>query len=79
MVYRSVDDTSHFQKIAMVNAPVYYDHSVKVGYTFFYYVTTAALTNSSTRPLESSPSNIAMISFGYTRQTDWHDRRHGNR
>ena len=62
-VYRSVDDTSHFQKIALVNAPVYFDHSVKVGYTFFYYVTTIALTNSSIKPIESAPSNIAKISF----------------
>ncbi len=63
VVYRSVDDTSHFQRIALVNSPVYFDHSVKVGYTFFYYVTTVALVNSSTRPIESPPSNIAKISF----------------
>ena len=62
-VYRSVDDTSHFQKIALVNSPVYFDHSVKVGYTFFYYVTTVAMVNSSIRPIESAPSNIAKISF----------------
>jgi hypothetical protein len=62
-VYRSVDDTAHFQKIALVNSPVYFDHSVKVGYTFFYYVTTVAMVNSSTRPIESTPSNIAKISF----------------
>jgi|GEM_PF-829001 len=62
-VYRSVDDTSHFQKIALVNAPVYFDHSVKFGYTFFYYVTTVAMVNSSVRPVESAPSNIAKISF----------------
>ena len=65
MVYRSVNDTSHFQKLAMVNAPVYYDQQVKVGYTFFYYVTSVYM-GTANRPVESAPSNIAKISFGTT-------------
>ena len=77
-VYRSVDDTSHFQKIALVNSPVYFDHSVKVGYTFFYYVTTVALINSSMRPVES-PQQYRQNFVCDTRQTDWHHRRYGDR
>ena len=65
VIYRSVDDTSHFQKLAMVNAPVYYDQQVKVGYTFLYYVTSVYM-GTANRPVESAPSNIAKISFGTT-------------
>jgi hypothetical protein len=65
VVYRSVDDTSHFQKLAMVNAPVFYDQQVKVGYTFYYYVTSVYMSTAN-RPVESGPSNIARISFGTT-------------
>jgi hypothetical protein len=65
VVYRSVDDTSHFQRLAMVNAPVFYDQQVKVGYTFFYYVTSVFM-GAANLPVESAPSNIARISFGTT-------------
>lgn len=65
VVYRSVDDTIHFQKLAMVNAPVFYDQQVKNGYTFYYYVTSVVMSTVN-RPVESAPGNIAKISFGTT-------------
>ena len=63
VVYRSITDTTHFEKIAATNAPVYVDHAVKVGYAYYYYVTAIAMMNSSVKPVESAPSNIAGISF----------------
>jgi hypothetical protein len=63
IVYRSVDDAAHFQKLALVTSPVYYDHIVRLGHTYFYYVTSVAIINSSSRPIESGPSNIDSISF----------------
>jgi hypothetical protein len=63
IVYRSVDDSAHFQKFALVTSPVYYDHIVRLGHTYFYYVTSVAIINSSMRPIESGPSNIDSISF----------------
>jgi hypothetical protein len=63
VVYRSITDTSHFERIAATNAPVYVDHAVKVGYAYYYYVTAIAMMSSSVKPVESAPSNIARISF----------------
>jgi hypothetical protein len=62
-VYRSIDDTLHFEKIALVGSTIYNDYSVKVGHTFYYYVTTVAYNSSSTRELESGRSNVVGIAI----------------
>ena len=65
LIYRSVDDSTHFQKLAMVNATIYVDHAVRTGHVYYYYVTSLGMSNS-TNPLQSAPSNIAMIKIGGT-------------
>jgi hypothetical protein len=65
LLYRSVDDSTHFQKLAMVNATVYVDHTVRTGHVYYYYVTSIGMSNSAT-PVQSGPSNIAMIRIGGT-------------
>ncbi len=65
MVYRSVDDSIHFQKLAMVNATIYVDHAVRGGHVYYYYVTSLGMSNT-TNPVQSAPSNIAMIRIGGT-------------
>jgi 5-hydroxyisourate hydrolase-like protein (transthyretin family) len=63
-VYRATDDdAAHFQVIGHVTSPVYFDYAVRLGHVYKYYVTTVALSNTSTAILESEPSNIASISF----------------
>jgi hypothetical protein len=37
-VYRSVNDTSHFQSLGTVNMTTFYDHMVAVGTRYFYFV-----------------------------------------
>ncbi len=65
IVYRSVDDSLHFQKLAMVNTTVYFDHMVGAGHVYFYYVTSVVM-GSSNRIIESDPSNIARVRIGDT-------------
>jgi 5-hydroxyisourate hydrolase-like protein (transthyretin family) len=65
LVYRSVDDSLHFGKLAMVNSTVYVDHTVKAGHIYFYYVSSLGMNTSST-PAQSGPSNIAWVSIGGT-------------
>jgi hypothetical protein len=62
-VYRSKDDTSHFEKLAIVNSAIYNDYAVAFGHTYFYYVTTVALISTSAKVLESAPSNIAKLTL----------------
>jgi 5-hydroxyisourate hydrolase-like protein (transthyretin family) len=65
LVYRSVDDSAHFGKLAMVNSTVYVDHAVRTGHVYYYYVTSLSMTTSST-PAQSGPSNIAWVKIGGT-------------
>ncbi len=65
MLYRSIDDSAHFEKLAMVNTTVYVDHAVKPGHAFFYYVTSLAM-GPSANPVQSAPSNIAWVKIGGT-------------
>lgn len=55
-VYRSADDTSNFQPLAMTNGTMYVDHAVMVGTRYYYYVKAVAGNN-----LESPRSNIVNI------------------
>jgi hypothetical protein len=65
IVYRSVDDSSHFQKLAMTNTTVYFDRTVTPDHVYFYYVTSVAL-GSDNRMTQSGPSNIAWVRVGIT-------------
>ena len=66
IIYRSVDDSSHFQKLGMANTTVYYDRTVSSGHTYFYYVTSVAFSTTDTRLIQSGPSNIAWVRVGPT-------------
>lgn len=66
IIYRSVDDSSHFQKLGMANTTVFYDRAAMPGHTYFYYVTSVALSTTDTRLIQSGPSNIAWIKVGST-------------
>jgi hypothetical protein len=62
-VYRSKDDTSHFEKLALASSTVYNDYGVAFGHTYYYYVTTVSIASTSNRLVESPRSNIAQITF----------------
>ncbi|MCC6397793.1 MAG: carboxypeptidase regulatory-like domain-containing protein, partial [Bacteroidetes bacterium] len=65
VVYRSVDDSVQFQKLAMTNTTMYYDHTVRGGHTYFYYVT-SVMIGTGNQMVQSGPSNIAFIQIGDT-------------
>jgi 5-hydroxyisourate hydrolase-like protein (transthyretin family) len=65
IVYRSTDDSIHFQKLAMVNATIYLDQTVRPGHDYYYYVTSVAIGTSNIL-VQSGPSNIAMVRIGGT-------------
>ena len=65
IVYRSVDDSVQFQKLAMTNTTMYFDHNVHAGHTYFYYVT-SVLIGTGNQMVQSGPSNIAFIQIGDT-------------
>lgn len=63
IVYRSVDDSTGFQKLAMVNTTVFFDHLVRPGHVYYYYVTSVALTSANV-PVQSDPSPIVRCAIG---------------
>ncbi|MER3522830.1 MAG: hypothetical protein C4326_01860 [Ignavibacteria bacterium] len=54
-VYRSANDTSHYQPLAMTNGTMYLDHAVMAGTRYYYYVKAVAGN------LESPRSNVVNI------------------
>lgn len=58
-VYRSLDDTMHFQLRATTPMKIFTDAQLLPGHVFFYRVTSVVFSNNG--PIESPPSNI--VSF----------------
>jgi hypothetical protein len=59
-VYRSLDDTSHFQPLGYAGTNRFLDHDVSAGNHYYYYVTSISLRMPAT-VVESPRSNIADI------------------
>ena len=60
-VYRSVDDTSHFQLLDMAKTREYKDYLVFSGHTYYYAVTAVAAMTTTPNILESGRSNIVSV------------------
>lgn len=60
-VYRSAEDTAHFQMIGMTPSRSFFNNNLQAGHTYYYYVTSALLNNGTI--IESPPSNVV----SYTR------------
>jgi hypothetical protein len=61
-VYRAVDDTTMFSPLAVANERGFNDYLVSPGHSYYYYVTSLAVSNGAT--LESSPSETVNVDFG---------------
>ncbi len=61
-VYRSLEDSLHFNLAGVTSDTFYNDRAVFAGHTYFYRVTLLVVVNDST-VLESDPSNTASVVF----------------
>ena len=59
-VYRSLEDSLHFDLLAITSDTAYNDKAVFPGHTYYYRVTMLVVVNDST-VAESEPSNIAFV------------------
>jgi hypothetical protein len=59
-VYKSVDDTLHFQPIAMIPGRMFTDHQIMPGHVAYYGVTSVVMQNNGF--LESAMSNVVSFS-----------------
>jgi hypothetical protein len=70
-VYRSIDDSAHFEFLTTTNSEGYTDSDVLKGHTYYYYVVTSMFAND-TAVHDSKRSNIASATTG-----TGGDRAHG--
>ncbi len=59
-VYRSLEDSMHFNLLEVTSDTGYNDRAVFTGHTYYYRVTMLVVVNDST-VLESDPSNVAFV------------------
>jgi hypothetical protein len=62
-VYRSIDDSAHFEFVTTTHSEGYTDFQVVKGHTYYYYVVTSVFVNDTT-VLDSQRSNIASATTG---------------
>lgn len=60
-VYRSIDDTTHFQVIGTTNHRNFVNYNLQMGRTYHYYVKSVIYQNNNI--VESAPSNIASVTL----------------
>ncbi len=66
-IYRSQGDSSHFEREGWSSMPTFHDHEVLLNHTYYYYVTSIVV--HETTMVESQRSNIAAVTVSNSRPT----------